>query len=728
MQVAIRFAACAAAAAMVAACSGGDAPTASAGTQKTQLLTSSVAVQADYRTAVQQLYVAYFGRPADPGGETNFMAALAAAGAPSSIAGLEAAYRTNATVRALVDAFGTSQESKDLYGSGDTRAFVTAIYGNLLGRAPDDEGLTFWADAIDQGQLTRGNAALSIMAGALANTTAQGQIDGQLVQNRISVATTFTETLRTQGTTAAYVGNDAAAAARTMLSGVSATTVPSQYQSSIASSIDALVVSAKAWLNFGRDPQHSAAAAYTPTQSLSRLVWRADVDLQPTYSTLGSSPTPNLLATGHYGSPVITGNNTVVFPVRVTSAGTHRVEARSGADGSLVWQANTDYVPAVKNRTYNVALTPSGRAYFPGAGGKLYYRDNADSATGEVKTVVFYGDSDYAANPAAFDNSIVISTPLVTDSKGNVYFGYLVKAANPKGIAIGGFARIDASGKGTWVSASDVTGDSTANRALAQAAPALSPDGRTLYAVAAANGATATSRVPGWLVALDSTTLAAKAKVQLKDPKTGGTAVIAESGTSSPLVGPDGRVFFGILGVSGVSHAFLGWLLQFDADLATQRATGGFGWDYTPSVIPSNVVGGYTGSSSYLLAAKYNEYSGGQHLMAILDPNATQQDPIDPSMTVMKIVISVLGPSLVSPNSNERHEWCVNTVAADPATRSVFMNSSDGYLYRWDLSTNTLSEKFSLNTGYYQSYTPIALGPDGKIYAINNAQLTAVGK
>ena len=66
--------------------------------------------------------------------------------------------------------------------------------------------------------------------------------------------------------------------------------------------------------------------------------------------------------------------------------------------------------------------------------------------------------------------------------------------------------------------------------------------------------------------------------------------------------------------------------------------------------------------------------------------------------------------------------------AVDPSTKSVYMNSSDGYMYRWDLSTNTLKEKINLNAGYYQSYTPIAFGPDGKIYGINNAVLIAIGK
>ena len=73
-------------------------------------------------------------------------------------------------------------------------------------------------------------------------------------------------------------------------------------------------------------------------------------------------------------------------------------------------------------------------------------------------------------------------------------------------------------------------------------------------------------------------------------------------------------------------------------------------------------------------------------------------------------------------------EWCVNTVAVDPLTRSVLVNSEDGVLYRWDLASNRLSEQIRLNSGLAESYTPTAIGPDGVVYAINNAVLFAVGR
>lgn len=179
--------------------------------------TFSTSTAGDYTTAVQQLYVSYFGRPADPGGLTNFSNALLNAKAPTDIQALSAAYNVNTAVRSLVDAFGTSAESNTLY-PGDTTAFVTAIYRNVLSRAPDADGLGFWVSAINQGNLTKGNAALAIMAGALANKSPQGILDGALINKRIAVASNFTSTLVAFSLSDGYRGDPAAASARNMLS------------------------------------------------------------------------------------------------------------------------------------------------------------------------------------------------------------------------------------------------------------------------------------------------------------------------------------------------------------------------------------------------------------------------------------------------------------------------------------------------------------------------------
>ena len=65
-------------------------------------------------------------------------------------------------------------------------------------------------------------------------------------------------------------------------------------------------------------------------------------------------------------------------------------------------------------------------------------------------------------------------------------------------------------------------------------------------------------------------------------------------------------------------------------------------------------------------------------------------------------------------------------MATDPARKSILANNEDGALYRWDLVTNTLSQKVQLNAGLGQAYTPTWIGADGGVYAISNATLYAI--
>ncbi len=210
--------------------------------QDKQSVRSAKQASSPYASAVEQLYVAYFGRPADPTGLTNFENMLAAAGAPKNIPGLVSAYSTNKAVQALIDSFGTSAESQTLYGSGSTQDFVTAIFNNVLGRAPLASGLAYWSNAIDSGSLSKGDAALAIMSGELSNTTAQGLIDTQLIDNRLAVAASFTAQVASQGSTSFYSGA-AAAAARNMLSTVDSTTDLSAFAATISSTIVTLLQS-----------------------------------------------------------------------------------------------------------------------------------------------------------------------------------------------------------------------------------------------------------------------------------------------------------------------------------------------------------------------------------------------------------------------------------------------------------------------------------------------------
>src|SRR5207248_1472350 len=106
----------------------------------------------------------------------------------------------------------------------------------------------------------------------------------------------------------------------------------------------------------------------------------------------------------------------------------------------------------------------------------------------------------------------------------------------------------------------------------------------------------------GYLLALDSRTLTPLGKVRLKDAKTpANDARLPDDGTASPTIGPDGDVYFGVLGNPAYANHYRGWLLHFNGTLTQTNQAGAFGWDDTASIVPAAMVPSYPGTSSYLL-------------------------------------------------------------------------------------------------------------------------------
>src|SRR5271154_6715948 len=129
---------------------------------------------------------------------------------------------------------------------------------------------------------------------------------------------------------------------------------------------------------------------------------------------------------------------------------------------------------------------------------------------------------------------------------------------------------------------------------------------------------------------------------------------------------------------------------------------------------------------------KYNNYANaggnGSNKIAILDPMISETDTVS-NATVMNEVLTILGPTPNPPLAGVR-EWCINSAAVDPFTKSVLANNEDGNLYRWDLTSNQLTERIALITSGVvgQAYTPSVIGVDGVVYAINRGVLYAVGR
>jgi hypothetical protein len=479
------------------------------------------------------------------------------------------------------------------------------------------------------------------------------------------------------------------------------------------------------WSSYSHDAQHDAIASVA-SQPLNRILWQTSVDL-----SVSATNTSELFI--HYGSPLITRSNTVIVPVKTGVAGGFEVKALAGATGATNWVRTTDYILPAYDwiPSYSPVLTPGNRLYFSGAGGTVYYCDTPDTNAAPVfGQIAFYGLTNYLANISAYSNNVIIDTPITADRYGDIFFGFQVNGSTPLNLQ-SGIARIDYNGNGTWIAASATVTNGTVSQVVMNCSPALSNDHKTLY-LGVNNGYSGY----GYLVALDSRTLMPQASVLLMDVKyPANDAFTDDDGTASPTVGPDGDVYYGVLeNPLGANH-YRGWLLHFNGGLTQTNLPGAFGWDDTASIVPASLVPSYHGSSSYLLMTKYNNYAeaggDGVNKIAILDPQTSETDT-NSGATVMNEVLTIAGPTPDPDNRNAQHpnavrEWCINSAAVDPFTKSVLANNEDGRLYRWDLTSNTLSQTNVLTTGVGEAYTPTIVGVNGVVYAINNAILFAIG-
>lgn len=500
------------------------------------------------------------------------------------------------------------------------------------------------------------------------------------------------------------------------------------------------------WRGYGGDPYHDAVSTVAAS-NLNSIHWSTSLDDARSYYG------DEVLI--HYASPAVTAKNTVVHAYRFTTTvngsadyDNWRVYGRSGATGSQLWSLSTDYSapvvwPSDWTSVYPLALTTQGGVVAAGGGGTVLLRGNADVSASPVTRSSFYAAyANYSLNPSAFAN-IKICTPFTTDAAGDVYFGYTVVGSVPASVAnvvgTGGIVRINPLQNITsFVSVENMGIDPYVTRASMNAAPALSRDGNSIYA-----SICDPSCYDAYLVKLDAKALTKQAAVQLLDPSTPGypAGAINES-SASPMVGPDGHVFYGVFGYYWrESH---GWMLQFDSNLHQVMDSNGlplvgsFGWDDTASVVNSSLVPSYTGTARYLILTKYNNYAiedgNGVNKVAVIDPTSdTISRDRQSGIPVMNEILTVVGPT---PDQEARAEgyplavceWCINSAVIDPSSDSAIINSEDGHCYRWSFKTNTLSQAMNLAPATGEAYTSTVIGPDGTVYAINDSMLYAIGK
>jgi len=126
-------------------------------------------------TQLQELYVAYFGRAADP-------------------TGLDYWTEKGITQSAFASDMFAQAEFKDVYGSKSVEAQVNQIYKNLFDREADVTGLTYWTQQINLGNLKVAEIATHLIWAAQNNSGSSD--DKTALTNRTNAAIAYTAAVK----------------------------------------------------------------------------------------------------------------------------------------------------------------------------------------------------------------------------------------------------------------------------------------------------------------------------------------------------------------------------------------------------------------------------------------------------------------------------------------------------------------------------------------------------
>lgn len=153
----------------------------------------------DYTNQIQQIYLAYLGRPADPAGLAYWADQVDSQGGDLSL---------------VLSGFAASEESAALYGEMSTNQAISAIYTNLFKRDADNAGVAYWQTQIESGAVDPAQAALAILLGAQ-------DTDVTAASNKLTAANAFTASVAASGATG-YSDADALAVGRDFLNNIDA--------------------------------------------------------------------------------------------------------------------------------------------------------------------------------------------------------------------------------------------------------------------------------------------------------------------------------------------------------------------------------------------------------------------------------------------------------------------------------------------------------------------------
>jgi hypothetical protein len=510
------------------------------------------------------------------------------------------------------------------------------------------------------------------------------------------------------------------------------------------------------WAQWGANPQHAGMVAVAGQNALHKL---ADIVYEPFVNQEKAENAaifgePELLA--HYQAPIVDGNDVYAMMKTGTYNSCSPVGAwftQNAACGPNTW--NTMIWNEARFSWINNQLTqiwvftsdwkpePNGNGlqgwepvfhpvdannfiYAPGAGGTIW---KVNKTTGATASHI---------NPFSGTNLVAQNTyvagPLSADSLGNIYYtvieladpsagdpwtvkdavgAWLVKLKSDDTSTIATFASLvpNAPAANSTTCPAEFTrgpnGLCGSQRPGINIAPAIAPDG-TIYIGSVAhfdNGqaylvAVNSNLTPKWAASLQSLLTDACGGAP---PCVLGSGLIDDLASSSPTVAPDGSVLFGAFTDYNGER---GHLMKFDS-LGNFQGAFDFGWDSTPAI--------YVHGGTYSIVIKDNHYAtNGPYYITQLNPS-------------LQIEWQFQNTNPGQPNG---FEWCINMPAVD-MNGTVYANSEDGSIYvipqgHAGIFMQPQSSLF-LNLALGAAYTPLSIGPDGRLYTQNNGHLFAVG-
>ncbi len=186
---------------------------------------------------VQQVYVAFYGRPGDPDGVSYWASKVGAAG-----------------VSSVLDQFSGSLEANQLFAGMSDEGKITFIYRVLFNRDPDGPGLSYWAGELSSGKRTLQEVSFEILKGA------QNEDWGK-ISNKVAAATYFSSELVARNIKTEYSVQADIFLARNWLSTIDETPASlSNAKAAISVLLDRISLAGK--------PQTVTGVLATPTGSL----------------------------------------------------------------------------------------------------------------------------------------------------------------------------------------------------------------------------------------------------------------------------------------------------------------------------------------------------------------------------------------------------------------------------------------------------------------------------